>query len=73
MKKAIPFLAACLMAGVLYTAVAGCHKKKNDDGECKSCKAFGLDANLVDSATVCSESAESAFRSKNAGRTIKCN
>jgi hypothetical protein len=73
MKKAIPFVAACLIAGVLYTASAGCHKKKSDDGECKTCKAFGPDLNLVDSATVCSESAENAFRSKNAGRQIKCN
>ena len=73
MKKVIPFVAVCMMAGLLYTAAAGCHKKKSEDGECKFCKAFGLDANVVDSANVCSESAENAFRSKNAGRQIKCN
>jgi hypothetical protein len=74
MKKVTPLLAACLIAGMLYAGSSSCHKKKSeDDGDCKFCKAFGPDLNVVDSATVCSESAENAFRSKNAGRQIKCN
>lgn len=47
-------------------------KKSKDDYECRTCKAFSID-NVEDEEEVCSESEESAFRSKNAGFEISCN
>ena len=74
MKKVIPFFAACFIACLLYAGVAGCHKKKGDDGfDCKFCRAFNGDFQQKDSANVCSESEESSFRSRNTGRQIQCN
>lgn len=49
----------------------GCSKKGGDE-ECRTCKAFGVDA-VVDEETVCSEAEETAFRNKNSGFEISCN
>jgi hypothetical protein len=72
MKKATPFLIACFIAGILYVGIAGCHKKKSDDNECKTCKAFGVDNNQLEEKTVCSDSEEGAFRTKYEGRRVEC-
>lgn len=72
MKKATPFVTACFIAGMLYVGLSGCNK--NDDDDCKTCKAFRPDNNQqVDEATVCSQTEENAFRSKNEARRIECN
>lgn len=70
MKKAIPFSVACVLAVMLYS---GCHKKKDEGNTtCRTCKATNGDFQLVDSASVCSDDAETAFRNRNSSRHIEC-
>ena len=73
MKKTVkPFmLFAFIIFAITLVHGSGC-SKKNDNEDCRTCKAFGIDG-IEDEAEVCSESQESAFRSKNAGKEISCN
>jgi hypothetical protein len=74
MKKSVrPFmLFAFLIFTITLVHSSGCSKKGDDNGDCRTCKAFGVDGGQ-DEAKVCSEAEESAFRSKNAGKEISCN
>lgn len=74
MKKTVkPFmLFAFIIFAITLVHSPGCSKKGDDDAECRTCKAFGIDG-IEDEAEVCSEAQESAFRSKNAGKEISCN
>jgi hypothetical protein len=68
MKKVLPSIA--LLAIVMF--LSGSCSKKNDSDECQTCKAFDIEGQVIDEETVCSESAETTFRSQNEGRSVKC-
>lgn len=73
MKKSVnPFMAFAFLVFAITTVHGiGCSKKNNDDGECRTCKAFGVD-NVEDEEVVCSDAEETAFRNKNSGFEISC-
>lgn len=70
MKKTRIVLTAIVVAIVIAHSAGSC-KKKTEEYECKTCKAFGIDG-PVNEEEVCSEAEEAAFRSANPGRQITC-
>jgi hypothetical protein len=72
MKRSVrPFMAfAFLLFSITLIHGVGC-SKKNDNDECRTCKAIGFDT-IEDEDVVCSEAEETAFRNANPGLEIVC-
>ncbi len=67
-----------LTAIVFYAFVISfqsCQKKKEDtdNNDCKTCKAFASGDKPEATAEVCSNGAETTFRSQHTGQEISCN
>jgi hypothetical protein len=69
MKRNI-FITVLISLFIISIHQTGC-KKKTEEKECKTCKAYGVDG-LVGEEQVCTDSEETSFRSKYAGKEISC-
>jgi hypothetical protein len=71
MKKTRIAFIVLLFSIVVIHGMEACSKNKEEESQCKTCKAFGIDG-VMDEEEVCSEAEEAAFRSANPGRQITC-
>jgi hypothetical protein len=71
MKKTRIVFIVLVLSMVVVHSMEACSKNKEEESECKTCKAFGIDG-VMDEEEVCSEAEEAAFRSANQGREISC-
>ena len=69
MKRNI-FITVLISSFFVYALTTGC-KKKTEEKDCKTCKAFGIDG-LVGEEQVCTDGEEASFRSKYSGKEISC-
>ena len=69
MKRSI-FISILISSLFVFTLSTGC-KKKTEEKDCKTCKAYGIDG-LVGEEQVCTDGEEASFRSKYSGKEISC-
>lgn len=69
MKKSIKVAVVTLLLFSFFQSIS-CKKKNEVD--CKTCKAYGIDGNVVATRQTCSADEEAAFRAENVGREISC-
>lgn len=72
MKPYIKYKLIATFAFLLFLLLSqACKKKTSDSSTCKTCKAFGIDG-LIKEQEVCTEEAETSFRTTYAGKEIIC-
>lgn len=71
MKKITQFISAALLMAVICSNIQ-CKKEKEEDrgSDCKTCRAYDINGTIT--KEVCSDAAETAFRSQYSGREISC-
>ena len=65
---------ALLLLLILLTVILpiACKKSSGDQQNCKTCKVFGGDNNVIDEEKICTDKQESDLHSRFPGREIKC-
>jgi len=70
MKRTIALLVLSMLLAVIFPI--SCKKSSGDQQNCKTCKVFGGDNNVIDEEEVCTDKQESDLHSRFPGREIKC-
>ena len=70
MKRTIAFLVLSIVFALLLPIA--CKKSSTDPQNCKTCKVFGGDNNVIDEEEVCTDKQESDLHSRFPGIEIKC-
>jgi len=70
MKRTIGLLLLSILLTVILPIA--CKKSADDQQNCRTCKVFGVDNNVIDEEKICTDKQESDLHSRFPGREIKC-
>ena len=69
MKKITQFISAALLMALICSNIQ-CKKEEEGGSDCKTCRAYDVNGTIT--KEVCSDAAETAFRSQYSGRELSC-